>query len=139
MRPRRRSTLSSRTSRVAAIAKTPSLKVSSRVVPDSVIRCEVRLAHAVDGSSLLRPITFVLAIVAAVVVGNRTDSFWYGLLAWFVAMGVGRVVGAVVRGRLDRALVKAIWPGAATAYAFLFDWLGLPPGRRSSSRSSPPR
>ena len=42
-------------------------------------------------AALLRPITFVLAIVAAVLVGNRTDSFWYGLLAWFVAMGVGRV------------------------------------------------
>jgi len=78
-------------------------------------------------AALLRPITFVLAIVAAVLVGNRTDSFWYGLLTWFVAMGIGRVVGALVRGRLDRALYKAIWPGAATGYAFLFDWLGLPP------------
>jgi len=78
-------------------------------------------------AALLRPITFVLAIVAAVLVGNRTDSFWYGLLTWFVAMGVGRVVGALVRGRLDRAIYKAIWPGAATGYAFLFDWLGLPP------------
>jgi hypothetical protein len=78
-------------------------------------------------AALLRPITFVLAIVAAVLVGNRTDSFWYGLLTWFIAMGVGRVVGALVRGRLDRAIFKAIWPAAATAYAFLFDWLGLPP------------
>ncbi len=78
-------------------------------------------------AALLRPITFVLAIVAAVLVGNRTDSFWYGLLTWFVAMGVGRVAGALVRGRLDRAIIKAIWPAAATAYAFLFDWLGLPP------------
>ena len=78
-------------------------------------------------AALLRPITFVLAIVAAVLVGNRTDSFWYGLLTWFIAMGVGRVVGALVRGRLDRATFKAIWPAAATAYAFLFDWLGLPP------------
>jgi hypothetical protein len=78
-------------------------------------------------AALLRPITFVLAIVAAVLVGNRTDSFWYGLLTWLIAMGVGRVVGALVRGRLDRAIYKAIWPGAATAYAFLFDWLGLPP------------
>jgi hypothetical protein len=78
-------------------------------------------------AALLRPITFVLAIVAAVLVGNRTDSFWYGLLTWFIAMGVGRVVGAVVRGRVDRALYKAIWPAAATGYAFLFDWLGLPP------------
>jgi hypothetical protein len=75
----------------------------------------------------LRPITFVLAIVAAVLVGNRSDSFWYGLLTFFVAMGVGRVAGAVVRGRMDRAWNKAIWPVAATGYAFLFAALGLPP------------
>ena len=75
----------------------------------------------------LRPITFVLAIVAAVVTGDRTDSFWYGLLAFFVAVGAGRVVGALVRGRADRAVRKAIWPAAATAFAFLFDSLGLPP------------
>src|SRR3982751_1948151 len=49
---------------------------------------------------LLRPATFVLAIVAAVITGNRTDSFWFGLLAFFVAMGAGRVLGAIVRGRL---------------------------------------
>jgi hypothetical protein len=78
-------------------------------------------------AALLRPITFVLAIVAAVLVGNRTDSFWYGFLAWFIAMGVGRVIGQVVRGQLDRALYRAIWPGAAAGYAFLFDALGLPP------------
>ena len=77
-------------------------------------------------AALLRPITFVLAIVAAVLTGDRTDSFWYGLLAWLVAVGAGRVLGAIVRGRLDRAAWKAIWPGAATGYAFLFDWLGLP-------------
>ena len=41
-------------------------------------------------------------------------------------MGVGRVLGALVRGRFDRALYKAIWPAAATGYAFLFDGLGLP-------------
>ncbi|HEY3542580.1 MAG TPA: hypothetical protein VGK79_08555 [Gaiellaceae bacterium] len=76
---------------------------------------------------ILRPITFVLAIVAAVLVGNWTDSFWYGLLAFFVAFGAGRVVGALVRGRLDRAWNTALWPAAATGYAFLFDWLGLPP------------
>ena len=78
-------------------------------------------------AALLRPITFVLSIVAAVLAGNRADSFWYGFLAWFIAMGAGRVIGALVRGRFDRALYKAIWPGAATGYAFLFDWLGLPP------------
>ena len=77
-------------------------------------------------AALLRPITFVLAIVAAVLVGNHSDSFWYGLLAFFIAMGAGRVLGALVRGRSDRALAKAIWPAAATAYALLFAALGLP-------------
>ena len=76
---------------------------------------------------LLRPITFVLAIVAAVIVGNRSDSFWYGLLTWLIAMGVGRVLGAIVRNLPQRAVYKAIWPASATAYAFLFDALGLPP------------
>ena len=42
-------------------------------------------------AALLRPATFVLAIVAAVITGNRTDSFWFGLLAFFVAMSAGRV------------------------------------------------
>lgn len=77
-------------------------------------------------AALLRPITFALAIVAAVVTGNKTDSFWLGLLAFFIAMGAGRVLGAVIRGRLDRAVYKAIWPGAATGFAFLFDDVGLP-------------
>ena len=76
---------------------------------------------------MLRPITFVLAIVAAVITGNRTDSFWFGLLAFFIAMGAGRVLGALIRGHADRALYKAVWPGAATGYAFLFDAIGLPP------------
>ena len=76
---------------------------------------------------LLRPATFVLAIVAAVVVGNSSDSFWYGLLTFFIAMGFGRVVGALVRGRSDRAVYKAIWPVAAMVYAFLFDALGIWP------------
>jgi len=77
-------------------------------------------------AALLRPITFALAIVAAVVTGNRTDSFWPGFLAFFIAMGAGRVLGALIRGRAQRALYKAIWPGAATGYAFLFDDIGLP-------------
>jgi hypothetical protein len=41
-------------------------------------------------------------------------------------MGAGRVLGALIRGRLDKALYKAIWPAAATGFAFLFDDLGLP-------------
>jgi hypothetical protein len=77
-------------------------------------------------AALLRPITFVLAIVAAVITGDRTDSFWYGLLAFLIAMGAGRVLGAVIRARPDRAFRKAIWPGAATGFAFLFAALGLP-------------
>jgi hypothetical protein len=77
-------------------------------------------------AALLRPATFVLAIVAAVLTGNRTDSFWYGLLAFLVGMGVGRVIGALVRGQTDRALYKAIWPASAAGYAFLFAALGLP-------------
>jgi hypothetical protein len=78
-------------------------------------------------AALLRPITFVLAIVAAVIVGDRTDSFWYGLLAWFIAMGIGRAVGALARGLPQRALYKAIWPAAAICFALLFDALGVPP------------
>jgi NADH:ubiquinone oxidoreductase subunit 2 (subunit N) len=76
---------------------------------------------------ILRPVTFVLAIVAAVLTGNRSDSFWYGLLAFFIAIGAGRVLGALIRGRTQRALYKAVWPAAATGYAFLFSALGLPP------------
>lgn len=77
-------------------------------------------------AAVLRPITFVGAVVAAVITGNRTHSFWLGFLAFFIGMGAGRVLGAVIRGRLDRAVYKAIWPGAATGFAFLFDDLGLP-------------
>jgi hypothetical protein len=77
-------------------------------------------------AALLRPISFVLAIVAAVMTGNRTDSFWLGLLAFFIAMGAGRVLGALIRGRIDKALYKAIWPGAAAGYAILFDNVGVP-------------
>jgi hypothetical protein len=78
-------------------------------------------------AAVLRPITFVLAIVAAVITGNRADSFWFGLLAFFIAMGAGRVLGALIRGRAGRALYKAVWPAAATGYGFLFDAIGLPP------------
>jgi hypothetical protein len=76
---------------------------------------------------ILRPLTFALAIAAAVVVGDRSDSFWYGLLAFVVAFGAGRVLGALVRGRGERAVRKAVWPAAATAYAILLDVAGLPP------------
>src|SRR5581483_2056517 len=77
-------------------------------------------------AAVLPPFTFVLAIVAAVITGNRTDSFWLGLLGFFIAMGAGRVLGAIIRNRPDKALYRALWPAAATGYAFLFDGLGLP-------------
>jgi hypothetical protein len=41
-------------------------------------------------------------------------------------MGLGRVLGAIVRNRPQRALYKAIWPVSATLYAFLFAALGVP-------------
>ena len=77
-------------------------------------------------AALLRPITFVLAIVAAVIAGNRTDSFWLGFLAFFIAMGAGRVLGALIRGPARQGALQGDLAGAATGFAFLFDDLGLP-------------
>src|SRR5262249_50666061 len=76
-------------------------------------------------TQLLRPIVFVLAIVAAVVVGDETESFWLGFLAFFIAMSLGRVVRALVRGHARAALQRAVWPGSAIAYAVLFASPGL--------------
>ena len=77
-------------------------------------------------AALLRPVTFVLAVVAGVLIGNRTGTFWLGLLAFLVAMSAGRVLRTLVRGRVALALFRAIWPAAAAGYAVLFDWAGLP-------------
>lgn len=77
-------------------------------------------------AALLRPVTFVLAIVAAVLTGNRTGTFWLGLLAFLIAMSAGRALRMLVRGRAAEALYRAIWPAAAAGYAFLFGYLGLP-------------
>jgi hypothetical protein len=76
-------------------------------------------------AALLRPVAFVLAIVAAVMTGNRT-GFWLGLLAFFIAMSAGRALRTLVRGRLGPALRRTIWPAAATGYAILFSEVGLP-------------
>src|SRR5215813_5160900 len=78
-------------------------------------------------AAVLRLVTFVLAIVAAAVVGHHSDSLWYGLLTWLIAMAVGGVVGALARNLPRRALYKAIGPVSATVFALLFDVLGLPP------------
>jgi hypothetical protein len=77
-------------------------------------------------AGLLRPLFFVLAIVAGVIVGDRSDSFWVGLLAFLVASGIGRVIRRLIRGRPLDALYAAIWPAAATGFAYLFVELGLP-------------
>ncbi|HXY81056.1 MAG TPA: hypothetical protein VEH55_06775 [Gaiellaceae bacterium] len=77
-------------------------------------------------AALLRPVTFVLAIVAGVMTGDRTGTFWLGLLAYLIAMSAGRALRALVRSRVALAAYRAIWPAAAAGYAFLFGYLGLP-------------
>ena len=77
-------------------------------------------------AALLRPAVFVLAIVAGVMTGNRTGTFWLGLLAYLIAMSAGRALRTLVRGHAALALYRALWPAAATGYAFLFGYLGLP-------------
>jgi hypothetical protein len=77
-------------------------------------------------AALLRPVTFVLAIVAGVITGNRTGTFWLGLLAFLIAMSAGRFLRTLVRGRVALAAYRAIWPASAAGYAFLFGSLGLP-------------
>ena len=71
-------------------------------------------------SGFLRPVFFVLAIVAAVIAGDRSGSFLVGLLAFLVALRTGRVVRRVIRNRPWDALYEAIWPAAAVGFAYLF-------------------
>jgi hypothetical protein len=127
-------TENSSTSSVAAIENTPSLNASSRPVllrsttpivampPDDT----VALVRTWVFDAALRPVLFVIAIAAAVVTGDRTDSFWLGLLAFLVAMAAGKALRRVVRGRLAAAARAAVWPIAATGFAVLFVEVGLP-------------
>ncbi|HVS84162.1 MAG TPA: hypothetical protein VHD91_00860 [Gaiellaceae bacterium] len=71
-------------------------------------------------ANLLRPVLFVLAIVAAVIAGDTSGSFWIGLLAFFVAMGCGRVLRRLIRGRPLDAVYAALWPAFAVLFAWLF-------------------
>jgi len=75
---------------------------------------------------LLRPVLFGLAIAAAVIAGNRTDSFWIGLLTFLIASGVGRAFRRLLRGRTRAAVRAAFWPAAATGFVVLFVEIGLP-------------
>jgi hypothetical protein len=77
-------------------------------------------------AALLRPILFALAIAAAVIAGNRTDSFWIGLLAFLIASGVGRTVRRLIRRRFHAAARALLWPVAATGFVVLFVEIGLP-------------
>jgi hypothetical protein len=71
-------------------------------------------------SGFLRPVFFVLAIAAAVIAGDRSGSFFVGLLAFLVALRTGRVLRRAIRNRLGDALYEAIWPGGAVGLAYLF-------------------
>jgi hypothetical protein len=71
-------------------------------------------------------VLFGLAIAAAVIAGDRTDSFWIGLLAFLIASGVGRTIRRLLRGRTRAALRAALWPLAAAGFVVLFVELGLP-------------
>lgn len=75
---------------------------------------------------LLRPVLFGLAIAAAVIAGNRTDSFWIGLLTFLIASGVARVLRRLIRGRTWAAARAALWPAAAAGFVVLFVEIGLP-------------
>ncbi len=74
----------------------------------------------------LLPVIFGLALAAGVVAGDRSDSFWVGLLAFFVAWKAGRVVRRLVRGLLVEAIHAALWPAGAAGFAWLFVGAGLP-------------
>jgi hypothetical protein len=75
---------------------------------------------------LLRPVLFVLAIVAAVLTGEHTHSGWIGLLAFFIASGCARTLRRLLRGRASAALRAILWPAAATGLVILYLELGLP-------------
>jgi len=74
----------------------------------------------------LLPVFFGIALAAGVVAGDRSDSFWVGLLAFFVAWKCGRVIRRLVRGLLVDAIHAALWPAGAVGFAYLFVWAGLP-------------
>jgi hypothetical protein len=76
-------------------------------------------------TALLRPVLFGVAIAAGVLAGDRSDSFWVGLLAFLVAAGAGRALRRLLRGRVADAVYELLWPAAATGIAILFTEIGL--------------
>ncbi|HZQ89305.1 MAG TPA: hypothetical protein VFA42_04805 [Gaiellaceae bacterium] len=75
---------------------------------------------------LLRPVLFALAIVGAIVTGERERSAWIGLLAFFIASGLARVVRRLLRGRPQAAFRALLWPAFAAGFVVLYHWAGLP-------------
>jgi hypothetical protein len=75
---------------------------------------------------LLRPILFGLAIVGAVITGEHEHSAWIGLLAFFIASGLARVVRRLLRGRPRGAFRALLWPAFAAGFVVLYAWAGLP-------------
>jgi hypothetical protein len=78
------------------------------------------------GVTMLRPVLFALSIAAAVIAGDRTSSFWIGLLAFLVASGVARTIRRLLRGRTRAAVRAVLWPVAATGFVVLFAEIGMP-------------
>jgi hypothetical protein len=76
-------------------------------------------------AALLRPVLFGVAIAAGVLAGDRSGSFWVGLLAFLVASGAGKALRRLIRGRYADAVYELLWPAAATGLAILFTEVGL--------------
>jgi hypothetical protein len=75
---------------------------------------------------LLRPVLFALAIAGAVLTGEHEHSAWIGLLAFFIASGLARVVRRLLRGRPLGAFRALLWPVFAAGFVVLYNLAGLP-------------
>ena len=71
-------------------------------------------------NGMLLPVLFALALAAGVIAGDRSGSFFVGLLAYLVAWGAGRVLRRLTGGRLVDAVHEALWPACATGFAILY-------------------
>ena len=70
---------------------------------------------------------FALAVVGAVITGEHEQSAWVGLLAFFIASGLARVVRRLLRGRPRAAFRALLWPACAAGFAVLYaKAVGLP-------------
>lgn len=70
---------------------------------------------------------FALAVVGAVITGRHEQSAWIGLLAYFIASGLARVVRRLLRGRPRAAFRALLWPVFAAGFVVLYaKAVGLP-------------